>query len=114
MVGHLRDVIEGLRGMTTIGFIGLGVMGEPMCRNLARKGGWKVVAFDLRAEPLARLATHGVRAAESARAVVDAPDIVLLSLPGGTQVRALCLERDGILARARAGQIVADTSTCPV
>ena len=100
--------------MTTIGFIGLGVMGEPMCRNLARKGGWKVVAFDVRPEPLARVATHGAHAAESARAVVEAADIVLLSLPGGPQVRALCLGPDGILAHARAGQIVADTSTCPV
>ena len=63
---------------------------------------------------MARVATHGVRAAESPRAVVDAADIVLLSLPGGPQVRALCLEPDGILAHARAGQIVADTSTCPV
>jgi 3-hydroxyisobutyrate dehydrogenase-like beta-hydroxyacid dehydrogenase len=100
--------------MTTIGFIGLGVMGEPMCRNLARKGGWNVVAFDLRPAPLARVASHGVRAAESARAVVEAADIVLLSLPGGPQVRALCLGPDGILAHVRPGQIVADTSTCPV
>ena len=41
---------------TTLGFIGLGVMGEPMCRNLARKSGAAVVAFDQRAEPLAALA----------------------------------------------------------
>jgi 3-hydroxyisobutyrate dehydrogenase-like beta-hydroxyacid dehydrogenase len=100
--------------MTTIGFIGLGVMGEPMCRNLARKGGWPVVAFDLRSEPLARVAAHGVRAAGSVRELVEAADIMLLSLPGGPQVRALCLERDGILAHVRPGQIVADTSTCPV
>jgi 3-hydroxyisobutyrate dehydrogenase-like beta-hydroxyacid dehydrogenase len=100
--------------MTTIGFIGLGVMGEPMCRNLAHKGGWPVVAFDLRSEKLARVAAHGVRAAGSVRELVEAADIMLLSLPGGPQVRALCLERDGILAHVRPGQIVADTSTCPV
>lgn len=100
--------------MTTIGFVGLGVMGEPMCRNLARKGGWPVVAFDLRPEPLERLAAQGVRRMDSAAAVIDEADIVLLSLPGGPQVRALCLGPDGIVARARHGQIVADTSTCPV
>jgi len=37
----------------TIGFIGLGVMGEPMCRNLARNSGANVIALDLRPEPLA-------------------------------------------------------------
>ena len=39
-----------------IGFIGLGVMGEPICRNLVRKAGVPVTAFDMQAEPLARLA----------------------------------------------------------
>ena len=51
----------------TIGFIGLGVMGEPMCRNLARKSGASAIAFDLRPEPLARLKADGVKAATSAR-----------------------------------------------
>jgi 3-hydroxyisobutyrate dehydrogenase-like beta-hydroxyacid dehydrogenase len=105
---------HGAEGMTTIGFIGLGVMGEPMCRNLARKGGVPVVAFDLRREPLERVAAHGVRAAPSATAVVEASDIVLLSLPGEPQVRALCLGPDGIVRHTRRGQLIADTSTCPV
>ena len=39
----------------TIGFIGLGVMGEPICRNLVKKSGARVLAFDLSPEPLARL-----------------------------------------------------------
>ena len=51
---------------TTLGFIGLGVMGEPMCRNLAKKSGAAVVAFDQRAEPLAALARDSVAAAGSA------------------------------------------------
>ncbi len=37
----------------TVGFIGLGVMGEPICRNLVKKSGARVIAFDLSAEPLA-------------------------------------------------------------
>jgi hypothetical protein len=55
-------------GMATagvLGFIGLGVMGEPMCRNLARKSGATVVAFDERPAPLAALAADGVQAAAS-------------------------------------------------
>ena len=55
----------------TLGFIGLGVMGEPMCGHLARRFGRPVLAHDLRPEPLARLAEYDVQAvqpAEMARA----------------------------------------------
>lgn len=100
--------------MAMIGFIGLGVMGEPMCRNLVRKGGQPVVAFDIKPEPMARLAAHGVKAATSAADVVAQADIVLLSLPGEPQVRALCLGPDGIVGRMKSGQTLVDTSTCPV
>jgi 3-hydroxyisobutyrate dehydrogenase-like beta-hydroxyacid dehydrogenase len=60
----------------TLGFIGLGVMGEPMCRNLARKSGAAVVAFDQRAEPLAALARDGVAAAGSAGEVLARADLI--------------------------------------
>ena len=55
-----------------IGFIGLGVMGEPMCRNLARKCGLPVTAFDLNPEPLARAAEDGVQTAASMADLVAA------------------------------------------
>jgi 3-hydroxyisobutyrate dehydrogenase-like beta-hydroxyacid dehydrogenase len=45
--------------MDKLGFIGLGVMGEPMCRNLAVKQRGKVLAHDLRPEPLKRLSVDG-------------------------------------------------------
>ena len=48
-----------LRPIATIGFIGLGVMGEPMCGHLARRSGRTVLAHDLRPEPLA--AAGGLR-----------------------------------------------------
>lgn len=99
---------------TTLGFIGLGVMGEPMCRNLARKSGATVVAFDQRAEPLAALARDGVAGAGSAAEVAARAEIVFMCLPGEPQVRAVCLGDDGLAARVRAGQTVVDMSTAPV
>src|SRR5713101_5944805 len=79
-----------------LGFIGLGVMGEPMCRNLAAKSrGSSVIAFDLRPEPLARLATDGVTGARSIAAVAAAADIIFLSLPGEAEIRAVCLGENG-------------------
>jgi len=98
----------------TLGFIGLGVMGEPMCRNLAQKSGLPVTALDRDPQPLARLAPFGVTIAADAAAVVDAADLVFLSLPSGEVVRDLCRGADGLLARIRPGQVVVDLSTSPV
>jgi len=98
----------------TIGFVGLGVMGEPMCRNLALKSGRPVVALDRRDEPLARLAADGVGAAKDLAALVAGAQTVFLSLPGEPEVRAVCLGPQGLLAQAHAGQVVVDCSTTPV
>ncbi len=99
-----------LRPIATIGFIGLGVMGEPMCGHLARRAGRKVLAHDLRAEPLARLAEAGVVAASAAEIAAGA-DLILLSLPDGPAVKAVI---GALEAGLRAGQCVVDTSTAPV
>ena len=97
-----------------LGFIGLGVMGEPMCRNLARKSSMKVVAFDARPEPLDALAADGVERAASPADVVRRADIVFLCLPGEREVRAVGLGADGLVAHAARGRTVVDMSTAPV
>ena len=97
-----------------LGFIGLGVMGEPMCRNLAEKSGLPVIAHDVCEAPLARLAEAGVEAAVSPAAVAEKADIVFLSLPGGDELEAVCSGADGLLGAVRAGQAVVDCSTVPV
>ena len=94
-----------------LGFIGLGVMGEPMCRNLAAKSGAPVAALDVNPEPLRRLADDGVRAAQSVEALARDADVVFLSLPGGAEVAAVC---DTLLPQMRAGACVVDLSTAPV
>jgi 3-hydroxyisobutyrate dehydrogenase-like beta-hydroxyacid dehydrogenase len=99
---------------TSLGFIGLGVMGEPMCRNLARKTGAPVHAHDLDTAVLQRLAPEGVQAASSAAAVMQAADTVFLSLPSGEVVHQLAHQPEGLLAHARRGQVVVDLSTSPV
>jgi 3-hydroxyisobutyrate dehydrogenase-like beta-hydroxyacid dehydrogenase len=97
-----------------IGFIGLGVMGEPMCRNLARKSGAPVIALDVRREPLDRLKADGVKPAASIRELIDAAAVVMLSLPSGSEVEAIIGGPDGLLARSRSGQTVIDLGTSPV
>jgi 3-hydroxyisobutyrate dehydrogenase len=96
--------------VSSIGFIGLGVMGEPMCGHLARRSGIPVLASDLRPEPLERLATQGVKAA-SLQEIAAGCDVILLSLPDGKAVAAVVGQLEPHL---RAGQCVVDTSTSSV
>jgi len=97
-----------------LGFIGLGVMGESMCRNLARKSGARIVAYDTRSRPLDALAEDGVERAASVAEVASRAGTIFLCLPGEPQVRSVCLGRDGLLSHTRAGQTVVDMSTVPV
>jgi 3-hydroxyisobutyrate dehydrogenase len=98
----------------SIAFIGVGVMGEPMCRNLVRKCGAIVTVFDLAPEPLARLAAEGAAIAGSVAEAAGAGEIVFLCLPSGRHVEAVFEGPAGILATARAGQIIVDLGTSPV
>ena len=97
-----------------IGFIGLGVMGEPMCRNLLRKSGAAVIAFDRDRAPLERLAAEGVTAAADTAGVLDGSSVVFLSLPSGEVVRQVAHAADGLLAHVKPGQVIVDLSTSPV
>lgn len=97
--------------MTTIGFIGLGAMGNGMARNVAKKHGGRVLAYDPDAEALAKVVAGGAVAAESVTEIAAQSDVILLSLPAGKQVAAVC---DVIAEQPRAGQIVIDLSTTGV
>jgi 3-hydroxyisobutyrate dehydrogenase len=97
----------------TIGFIGLGVMGEPICRNLVKKSGARVVAFDLAPEPLARLRDEGADVAGSVADVVGPSELVFTCLPSARHLR-MVFEGDGILKNIRTGQVVVDLGTSSV
>jgi 3-hydroxyisobutyrate dehydrogenase len=102
-----------MSGYKSVGFIGLGVMGEPICRNLVKKSGSRVVAFDLAAEPLVRLRADGAEIAGAVADVVKQSDLLFLCLPSAKHVRAV-FEGDGILRNIRSGQVVVDLGTSSV
>jgi len=97
----------------TLGFIGVGVMGEPMCRHLVARSGARVLVHDTRRDPLERLAQLGAGISDVARMSQNA-SVIFLSLPSGEVVRSVVFGDGGLLGLLRAGQTVVDLSTSSV
>lgn len=93
-----------------IGFIGLGIMGRPMARNLL-KAGYPLTVFNRSRAPVDELAGAGAVAATSPRDVAARSDVVITMLPDGPDVEAVTLGADGVLAGARPGMLLIDMST---
>jgi 3-hydroxyisobutyrate dehydrogenase len=96
-----------------IGFIGLGNMGGPMAQNLL-KAGHEVIGFDVAKAALDALAKGGGREAPTAAAAANGAEIVLTMLPAGPQVREVYMGAGGVLAAARPGALLIDSSTIDV
>lgn len=94
----------------TIGFIGLGTMGQPMARNLAKKG-FDLVVYDLAAERAQALAADGVMAAPAPAEVARAADIVVAMLPDFPEVEQAVFGRGGVAEAARPGLLLINAST---
>ena len=92
-----------------IGFIGLGIMGKPMCRNV-KKAGYEVVVFNRSKESVRELAAEGAIAAASVAEVASQCEVIITMLPNSPEVREVCLE-NGIADHAKAGTMVIDMSS---
>ena len=96
--------------MEKIGFIGLGIMGKPMARNLL-KAGYSLTVHDTRPEPVAELVAEGAAQGGSCRAVAEKSDVVITMLPNGPDVRVAVLGPGGVLEGARKGLTYIDMSS---
>jgi 2-hydroxy-3-oxopropionate reductase len=94
--------------MTTIAFIGLGIMGAPMARNL-RTAGFDVVAYNRSQEKVDRFVSDGGRGAASVAEAVRDADVVVTMLPDSPDV--LAVMTDGVLPASREGTLLIDMST---
>lgn len=94
-----------------IGFIGVGLMGHGMAKNLVEKGFPTTVLGHRNRAPVEDLVERGAREAKDLRALCEASDVIILCVTGSPQVEDLIYRDGGILANARSGQIVIDTST---
>ena len=96
-----------------IGFIGLGNMGGPMAANLL-KPGHEVTGFDLAKPALDALAKAGGKPASSATAAVAGAEMIVTMLPAGPHVRQVYTGEGGLLAAAKPGALLIDSSTIDV
>jgi 3-hydroxyisobutyrate dehydrogenase len=96
--------------MKRIGFIGLGVMGSRMAKNLL-KAGYPLTVYDKVLEKIQGLVLLGAKGASSPKEVSENSDIVMLSLPGPVEVEEVILGKDGVLEGLKEGGIVVDLST---
>ena len=97
----------------TVGFVGLGLMGFPMCRNLI-KAGADVVATTRSADPLKRIADEGARTTASPKAVAENADIVVIMVADTPAVEAVLGGENGVLAGIGSDSLIIDMGTTAV
>ena len=93
-----------------IGFIGLGIMGRPMAKNLL-KAGYPLVVHSRSRGPVDEIARAGAKVGSSPRDVAAQSDVLITMLPNSPDVELVALGRDGIIEGARPGLLFVDKST---
>ncbi|MFZ8764022.1 2-hydroxy-3-oxopropionate reductase [Enterococcus diestrammenae] len=93
-----------------VGFVGLGIMGRPMAKNVV-KAGYEVTVFDFNQEAIDDLVAHGAKAADSGKAAAQEADVVITMLPNSPNVEAALFAENGIAEGLRPGATVIDMSS---
>jgi 2-hydroxy-3-oxopropionate reductase len=96
--------------MSTVAFVGVGLMGKPMATNLI-KGGYSLIVYDVNPVPVKALVALGARAASSPKEAAQAAEVVITSLPDDGIVEIVVLGPNGILEGLKPGSILVETST---
>jgi 2-hydroxy-3-oxopropionate reductase len=93
-----------------IGFIGLGIMGKPMAKNLL-KAGHKLVVYDIVEAPVAELVQAGATAGSSPKDVAAQNELIITMLPNSPHVKTAVLGKNGVIEGARSGSVLVDMSS---
>ncbi|VBB05380.1 3-hydroxyisobutyrate dehydrogenase signature [Lucifera butyrica] len=93
-----------------IGFIGLGIMGKPMSKNLL-KAGYSLVVMDRNQSAVAEVVDAGAQAAPTPKAVAEQTDVIITMLPNSPHVKEVVLGEGGVMEGVQKGSIVIDMSS---
>jgi 2-hydroxy-3-oxopropionate reductase len=96
--------------MAKIGFIGLGIMGKPMAKNLL-KAGHKLVVYDIVAPAVKEVVAAGAEEGKSAKAVAEQCPLIIIMVPNSPHVKAAVLGPNGVIEGAKPGSLVVDMSS---
>ena len=96
--------------MPKIGFIGLGIMGKPMSKNLL-KAGYELVVYNRSKAKVDEVVAAGAQAAASPKEVAARTEIIITMLPNSPEVKQVVLGENGIIEGAKAGAVVVDMSS---
>jgi 2-hydroxy-3-oxopropionate reductase len=96
--------------MERIGFIGLGIMGKPMARNLI-KAGYSLILYNRSQEPVQELVAAGGTAASSAKGVAEKSGVVITMLPDSPDVEQVVLGPAGVIEGLQSGMLYIDMSS---
>jgi len=96
--------------MQKIGFIGIGIMGKPMAKNLI-DAGYPSVVYDLNKEALEEIISYGAKRASSCKEVASQCDVIITMLPNSPDVKKVVLGKEGVIEGVRSGQILIDMSS---
>lgn len=95
---------------TTLGFIGLGIMGKPMAANLLAAG-YQLIVYDVVPQNVEKVVKKGAQAAASSKEVAEKCDIIITMLPNSPHVETVVLGENGVLEGAKPGTILIDMSS---
>lgn len=93
-----------------VGFIGLGIMGKPMCANLLKKG-YDVTVYTLNADTIKEMETQGAKGAANAKEVGEQVDVLITMVPNSPQVDEVLFGENGAAEGLKAGSTVIDMSS---
>jgi 2-hydroxy-3-oxopropionate reductase len=96
--------------MKNLGFIGLGIMGKPMAKNLL-KAGYKLVVYDINEDPVKELVEAGAKEGKSSQDVASQNEVIITMLPNSPEVKEAVLGNKGIIYGAKPGTILVDMSS---
>jgi 2-hydroxy-3-oxopropionate reductase len=96
--------------MKNVGFIGLGIMGKPMAKNLL-KAGCKLVVYDINADPVRELVAAGAKEGKSSQDVASQSEVVITMLPNSPEVKDAVLGEKSVIQGAKPGTILIDMSS---
>jgi len=96
--------------MQKIGFIGIGIMGKPMAKNLL-DAGYSLMAYDINKDALEEMVAHGAEKGSSCQEVASQCDVIITMLPNSPHVKKVILAKEGLINGVHAGQILIDMSS---